>query len=940
MTKTLNVSREEDFMKNNKLLIIGTALALAISGIAGITSHRKASGVYAVDTSTQFELVTSVSQLSAGTKVMIGSSFSDQYCDGYYFVNTDSNNNNRKMTSATVTDNKVTWKSGLMYFTVGGSDGAWTFHTENYGGIAGYLNATSGTSGNNLKVVASLDNYAYFNISNIASNGDATITCNGKTSRHIMYGNTNSGNPITNCYNNQTDSNYARPRIFKEISSGVPSIDLNKASLELAKGTDYELSATSAGVALDNAVWTSDDEDVATVEDGLVTAVGAGSATITVSADGYTPATCSVSVLERISVADALDVIDDLTDGATSTDKYAIEGYIVAVTYAWNANDKNLTYELGDSATATDFITAYKATTDEGTDGAHLKSRDKVVIIGKLQRYMKNGSPVPQVAQGGVTKILQSAVIVPEPTVETRSLYNFIQGENTKALAYSVTGTIKAFKSGATKDEYGNMTLTDGEHDLAIYGSTATASALVWNESDAYAFTNPKDFETNPTTAALNLGDRVTMKLIRSDHTTNGVTTIQGSGVITNVIAVETFTVTFNSMGGSSVTSQNVPEDGNATEPTAPTRSGYTFAGWYTDQNCTDGNEYNFSTPVTGDLTLYAKWVEKATAITETGVFVKVTNTSGLEDGAKYAIAYDGSLIFDGSLETLDAASNNLSAEDEELSVLKTALFTIKQIENSTNYSIKSESGLYIGQTTDGNGLKSSAETVYENTISFETNGDANIVSGGAYLRYNSDANSWRFRYYKSSTYTGQKAIQLYKLINPKEFLTNTSSLKNLYGTETGEGNSYSVTSIAFRFGATISKSNWDYVASKYNVTDYGLMLVKKTTLTGYGCSTIEAAYANDKDLFIRSKTSYGAYAAPQYDSETDNYYFTLKINVSDNVSDHSIVYCAVPFIVADGEHIFLQQVECSVHSLAEELHNEQNYPYLTNDALAWLMTH
>lgn len=53
--------------------------------------------------------------------------------------------------------------------------------------------------------------------------------------------------------------------------------------------------------------------------------------------------------------------------------------------------------------------------------------------------------------------------------------------------------------------------------------------------------------------------------------------------------------------------------DGSAIEqpadPENPTY--YTFGGWYTDQDCTDGNEYNFSTVVTGDLTLYAKWTKQ-----------------------------------------------------------------------------------------------------------------------------------------------------------------------------------------------------------------------------------------------------------------------------------------------------------------------------------------
>lgn len=44
--------------------------------------------------------------------------------------------------------------------------------------------------------------------------------------------------------------------------------------------------------------------------------------------------------------------------------------------------------------------------------------------------------------------------------------------------------------------------------------------------------------------------------------------------------------------------------------PAAPERDGYELVGWYTDAACTEGNEYNFDTPVTGDTTLYAKWAE------------------------------------------------------------------------------------------------------------------------------------------------------------------------------------------------------------------------------------------------------------------------------------------------------------------------------------------
>lgn len=68
-----------------------------------------------------------------------------------------------------------------------------------------------------------------------------------------------------------------------------------------------------------------------------------------------------------------------------------------------------------------------------------------------------------------------------------------------------------------------------------------------------------------------------------------------------------TFLVSFNSMGGSIVQSQSVADGEKATEPTAPTKTGYTFGGWYSDLDLTDA--WDFSTDVVeSDMMLYAKW--------------------------------------------------------------------------------------------------------------------------------------------------------------------------------------------------------------------------------------------------------------------------------------------------------------------------------------------
>ena len=74
-------------------------------------------------------------------------------------------------------------------------------------------------------------------------------------------------------------------------------------------------------------------------------------------------------------------------------------------------------------------------------------------------------------------------------------------------------------------------------------------------------------------------------------------------------------TVTFRSNGGSSVASQDVMIGSYATEPEAPTKEGFNFVYWCDDVDCT--NEFHFNTtPVTGSLTLYAKWSAKEITVT------------------------------------------------------------------------------------------------------------------------------------------------------------------------------------------------------------------------------------------------------------------------------------------------------------------------------------
>ena len=83
-------------------------------------------------------------------------------------------------------------------------------------------------------------------------------------------------------------------------------------------------------------------------------------------------------------------------------------------------------------------------------------------------------------------------------------------------------------------------------------------------------------------------------------------------GIILIVIAIllftsgsKSYTITYDTNGGNLITSDIVKEGEKINKPTTPTKEGYTFVRWeYLN------TEYDFTTPVTGDMTLKAIWEE------------------------------------------------------------------------------------------------------------------------------------------------------------------------------------------------------------------------------------------------------------------------------------------------------------------------------------------
>jgi len=76
----------------------------------------------------------------------------------------------------------------------------------------------------------------------------------------------------------------------------------------------------------------------------------------------------------------------------------------------------------------------------------------------------------------------------------------------------------------------------------------------------------------------------------------------------TQVVDV-TYTITFDTNGGSIVSSVSVDNGDTLTLPANPTKDGYTFEGWYLDPELATSFDTNGA--ILSDLTLYAKWTEE-----------------------------------------------------------------------------------------------------------------------------------------------------------------------------------------------------------------------------------------------------------------------------------------------------------------------------------------
>ena len=319
-----------------------------------------------------------------------------------------------------------------------------------------------------------------------------------------------------------------------------------------------------------------------------------------------------------------------------------------------------------------------------------------------------------------------------------------------------------------------------GQRKGSFYGAdslqTVQSTYTLYSQYSITATSNNTSYGTVSVNGSTITATPKTGYFAQSATVLSGTATVTQNGNTFNVKAESDCSIRINfapktavtvSFSGANVAAQNGYSGDAMTLPTVTAPEGYSFLGWMSSPlsgETTEKPAYFDSFTPTASTTLYAlySYVDENTG-SGTGDYVKVT--SALSDwSGEYVIVYEpDGYVFDSSLTTLDAVSNyqpvtitgnTIAAEDGDAYKV-----TIEAMDGG--YAIKTASGSYIGGKSGSNTLVSDSSGIL-NTISLDSEGNANIISSTSYLRYNATSGQYRFRYYKSTSYSNQQPVALY----------------------------------------------------------------------------------------------------------------------------------------------------------------------------------
>ena len=210
------------------------------------------------------------------------------------------------------------------------------------------------------------------------------------------------------------------------------------------------------------------------------------------------------------------------------------------------------------------------------------------------------------------------AIFAADLTINGGKITATANGEDACGLKASDNLTINSGVITATATGAGACFGILANYGVIIYGGQVTARgsnygirsnagdiSLSWKNTTDFIDANSYYLGNSNSTLIIATGKAFTDG---SKNYTGAYTPEEASHINTKLSPVQAYSVAFDSNGGTSVSTQIVLDGATVTVPTAPTKTGKEFCGWYMDSGLQAA--YDFTSAVTGNLTLYAKWAD------------------------------------------------------------------------------------------------------------------------------------------------------------------------------------------------------------------------------------------------------------------------------------------------------------------------------------------
>ena len=271
------------------------------------------------------------------------------------------------------------------------------------------------------------------------------------------------------------------------------------------------------------------------------------------------------------------------------------------------------------------------------------------------------------------------------------------------------------------------------------------------DSADAY-----KDTLSVNTDIAVNSGDHIYIVSVNTSGSTIAWTdvTVSDTDIKMHQEPTKTiYSVLFNSQGGSTVTKiSNIISGTSITEPAAPTRSGYTFNGWYKESGCI--NKWKFDTDiVTHNVILYAGWTSNTTHDNDYDDDPKDTDTPKVKDSVPVSTTVKGSIIDNSTgtevstvpiKVTTDSNGNSkITLNASQIIVLKKPDGEKSALSDESKVALDTTANIPITMKSDGTVQISNLSKGTESklNITYDLGGGQKIIIGTIDIKVDSNGN-------------------------------------------------------------------------------------------------------------------------------------------------------------------------------------------------------